>query len=66
MQYSTNNKTYVSQSFPSLRGNVNKVDKGELKNIKINNKIDNGLSTPPPLWDTSLQSRDELITNNGD
>ncbi len=41
---------------PSLRGNVNAVDKGELKNNKTS-------TSPSAKADTSPQSREGLITN---
>ena len=50
------------QSLPSLRGDVNEVDRGELLVLKIKNLELGIISTPPPLRGTSPQSREELQT----
>ena len=48
------------ESLPSLRGDVNKVDKGELLTLKIKNLELKMKSTPPPLRGTSPQSMEGL------
>ena len=48
------------ESLPSLRGDVNEVDRGELLTSEIKNLELKMKSTPPPLRGTSPQSREGL------
>ena len=48
------------KSLPSLRGDVNEVDRGELLTSEIKNLRLKIKSTPPPLRGTSPQSREGL------
>lgn len=62
MKYSKFNSYTINltQSLPSLRGDVNEVDRGELKVIIRYKFKKKNLSTPPPLRGTSPQSREGL------